>query len=535
MKYVINNIRLDLVADELELIKKVAKKLSVKEQDILFFRIIKESIDARRKNNITFVYSVVVEIQGKIRVTDIDIKELEEKKDETVISGHKKIINRPVIVGMGPCGLFTGLFLAEAGYKPLLIERGEDVNKRTQRVEDFWKNGKLSTESNVQFGEGGAGTFSDGKLTTRINDKECDRVLEILHECGAPEDILYKAKPHIGSDKLPVVVENIREKIKSLGGDVLFDTKLTDIEIINGEIASITTNGSNKIETNVVVLAIGHSSRDTFELLSLKGVAMIAKSFSIGVRVEHPQELINKAQYGESYKNPKLFAADYGLFQKIKNRTAYSFCMCPGGLVVASASEENTIVTNGMSEFQRNRENANSAFVVSVEPLDFESNKPLAGVEFQRKYEKLAFQLGGGRYAAPIQRLGDFLKGQKSQRIGIVKPSYTGETSLEDLNKCMPQYVGDTLKVAIGHFERKLKGFGMEDAILTGMETRTSSPVRILRDASFQSINVEGLFPAGEGAGYAGGITSAAVDGIKIARGVMMIYTATKGDGHASC
>ena len=537
MKYVVHNLRLDLSQEKKELLKRTAKKLNIKEKDILSFRMVKESIDARKKNKISFVYSVCVEVVGKIKRFDSDIKGLEEKKEaENWAYGDKKIVHRPVIIGMGPCGLFAGLILAQNGYKPLLIERGEDVYNRNLRVQDFWDKGHLSKESNVQFGEGGAGTFSDGKLTTRINDKACEQVLQILYESGAPEDILYKAKPHIGSDKLPKVVENIREKIKALGGEVWFNTKLEDIGLQDGKVREITLRKATKtqeslksytsikIDTNLVILAIGHSSRDTFEMLEKKGLAMEAKAFSIGLRIEHPQELINKAQYGDSHKNPKLFAADYALFQRIGSRTAYSFCMCPGGLVVASASEENTVVTNGMSERNRDRENANSAFVVSVEPGDFGGKGPLAGIEFQRKYEKLAFSLGGGGYGAPIQTLGDFLKGQKSQRIGEIQPSFTGRTTLTDLNLCMPQFVGDTLKAAVGSFEGKLKGFGREDALLTGMETRTSSPLRILRGDNFQAFQIEGLFPAGEGAGYAGGITSAAVDGIKVAKALMTQY-----------
>jgi uncharacterized FAD-dependent dehydrogenase len=524
MKYIINNLKVGLLKNKDQLMKLAANKLNIPEKDFLSFKIVKESLDARRKNNICFIYSVCVETLTKVRIKNSDIRELDELVEQEMKFGNEKIVNRPIVVGTGPCGLFAALFLAQNGYKPLVLERGEDVENRGKTVDAFWKFGILSKESNVQFGEGGAGTFSDGKLVTRINSPECDKVLKILYENGAPEDILYRAKPHIGSDNLPKVVENIRERIKSLGGEVLFNSKVTDIEIKNGAIYGITVNNTMKIEANVVIMAVGHSSRDTFDMLYNKGVAMEAKPFSIGVRIEHPQELVNKAQYGENFNHPSLSSADYSLFSKIGNRTAYSFCMCPGGLVVASASEENGIVTNGMSEYKRDRENANSAFVVSVSPSDFEGGNPLAGVDFQKKYESMAFKIGGGRYGAPIQKLGDFIRNQKSSSISSVKPSYTGETTWADLNECMPVFIGDTLKEAVELFDRKLKGFALEDAILTGMETRTSSPVRIPRNDTCQSINVMGIFPGGEGAGYAGGITSAAVDGIKIAKSVMSIF-----------
>lgn len=526
MKFIISNIRLPLdeSIDKLRTIS--AKKLGIIDSDIKDFKISKQSVDARRKPGISFVYSVVAEVDGNIKVPDnSDVRLLEQQPEEQLVYGSKRLKNRPVIVGSGPAGIFAGLILAANGYKPLIVERGESVEKRTEIVERYWRTGKLDPETNVQFGEGGAGTFSDGKLTTRINDVRCDRVLREFHKSGAHEEILYKAKPHIGTDVLKKVVADMRRRIIELGGDVSFNTKLTSIRIEGGCVTGIIVNGSDLIDAQAVILAVGHSSRDTYLELFNNGVPFIQKPFSIGVRIEHPQEIINKAQYGSAAGHKLLGAADYQLFYKTGDRTVYSFCMCPGGIVVASASEPDMIVTNGMSEFARNRENANSALVVSVGPDDFGSVHPLAGMDFQRKWERLAYEIGGRSNSAPVQRLEDFINGVNSGKLGNVMPSYTGDVKICDINACLPNFVTDPMKQSITYFDRKLKGFALKDAVLTGVETRTSSPVRIPRTESLEAEGIKGLYPAGEGAGYAGGIVSAAVDGIKIAEQVIRTYS----------
>lgn len=522
----INNISLKLEEDKEILKKRAAKKLKISESEIRNFKILKESLDARRKSDIKLVYHVELDCKKEEvlvkRLRDKDVK-LEEPYYEGVVKfGDKKLNNRPVVVGFGPAGIFAALTLAENGYKPIVIERGEDVDKRSDTVNNFWKTGKLNVESNVQFGEGGAGTFSDGKLTTRIKDNRCDYVLKKFVEAGAPEEITYLAKPHVGTDLLKGVVKNIRKKIIELGGEVLFSSKLEDIKDENGELKSIIVNG-REINCENLILAIGHSARDTYEMLHKNKVYMEPKAFAIGVRIEHPQEVINKSQYGEMHNHPKLKAAEYRLtYQSEKlNRAVYSFCMCPGGVVVSAASEENRLVTNGMSYHARDLDNANSALVVTVRPEDFEGDSPLKGMEFQRHYEALAYKLGGGGYKAPVQLVGDFMKDRVSTKIGKVRPSYTGGYIFEDLRKCLPSYVIEALKEAIPVFDKRIKGYGDKDAVLTGIETRTSAPVRIQRNENLESISVKGVYPAGEGAGYAGGIISAAVDGIKVAEKII--------------
>lgn len=525
MKISVNNIRASLDDDIAALKHLAAKKLHINTKDIKNFRITKESVDARRKNNIGLVYSVLVDVDGNFRFpNNPDIKIFEEKTEEALVKGSLKLIERPVVIGFGPAGMFAGLILAQNGYRPLIFERGESVEQRTLTVKTFWEKGELNTETNVQFGEGGAGTFSDGKLTTRINDSRCDKVLNEFYRNGAHEDILYKARPHIGSDILKNVVANMRKRIQELGGEINFNSKLTSVKIKDNKITGVVINGNTEVETNVIILAIGHSARDTFKMLYESGVVFEQKPFSIGVRIEHPQEIINTAQYGTAAGHPKLGPADYQLFYRTSDRTVYSFCMCPGGVVVASASEKDSIVTNGMSEFARDKENANSALVVSVSPGDYGSNHPLAGIDFQRYWERLAFQIGGKNYSAPSQMLGDFLKGTASERFNSVKPGYTGKVTPSDLNLCLPDFVTSPMKESIGYFNNKIKGFGMQDAVLTGVETRTSSPVRIPRTDLFEAMGLVGLYPAGEGAGYAGGIVSAAVDGIKIAEQVIRKY-----------
>jgi uncharacterized FAD-dependent dehydrogenase len=529
MKLIINNIRLSL-DDGIEQLKHAAaKKLRIRAEDLKNLRIIKKSIDARRKQGITLVYSVIVEIEKyKENMNDSDIRVYRELEQEALISGNIKLNNRPVIIGSGPAGLFAGLLLSQNGYRPYILERGECVEERSKTVQRYWETGELDLESNIQFGEGGAGTFSDGKLTTRINDHRCNYILEKFHEMGAHEEILYKSRPHVGSDVLKNVLINMRRKIESFGGKMRFKSKVTSLNINNGKITGVIVNGNEEIDTDVVILAIGHSARDTFETLLKQGIRLVQKPFSIGVRIEHPQQLINRAQYGELAGHPKLSAADYQLFYKTGARTVYSFCMCPGGIVVAAASEPCTIVTNGMSEFARDRENANSALVVSVGPEDFGGTHPLAGIEFQRKWEKRAFDIAGKNNSAPVQRLEDFVRGAASNRLGTVRPSYTGQIELSDINLCLPEFITNPMKESIGYFDSKIKGFGMDDAILTGVETRTSSPVRIPRDGDLEAIGIKGLYPAGEGAGYAGGIVSAAVDGLRVAEQIIRTYAPPK-------
>ncbi len=525
MKLMITDLRLQLNSGPEELKRMAARKLGINVTEFNQFKITKEAIDARRKPDVSRVYSVLAEIpDSRSYRKGREIREISEEPEMPINPGCLKLKGRPVIIGSGPAGIFAALTLAAGGYKPLVLERGGCVEARTAAVDTYWKGGKLDPECNVQFGEGGAGTFSDGKLTTRINDRRCDKVLQEFYRAGAAEEILYKSKPHIGSDVLRTVVANMRSRLIGLGGEIRFGTRVTSILIDGGRVTGVVANGSEEIETGVVVLAIGHSARDTFDSLHKSGISMVPKPFSIGVRIEHPQELINRAQYGAAGINAALGAADYQLFYKNAGRTAYTFCMCPGGVVVASASEPDTIVTNGMSYFARDTENANSAFVVSVEPEDFGSSQVLAGVEFQRLWERHAYELGGGEGTAPVQRLADFMEGRSSKAAGCVKPSYTGSVAFADLNGCLPGYVSASMKEAAAYFDRRLKGFAMKDAILTGVETRTSSPVRILRGDTLEAVGTGGLYPAGEGAGYAGGIVSAAVDGMRVAEQIIRTY-----------
>ncbi|MCR4945142.1 MAG: NAD(P)/FAD-dependent oxidoreductase [Clostridium sp.] len=526
----INNINLSIDEPKELVKKKVAKELRIKEDEIINYTIIKESIDARKKDNIKFNYCIDVNCNGEKRILSKakckDAKIEEEEFEEKTPHGTKKMNSRPVVIGFGPAGIFATLTLAQQGYKPIVFERGEDAETRTRTVESFWKGeSDLNLESNVQFGEGGAGAFSDGKLTTRIKDKRCRFVLKELVQAGAPEEIMYEGKPHVGTDILKDVVMNIREQIKSLGGEVHFNSRLESINVKDGVLKSIVVNGS-EIPCEALVLAIGHSSRDTYEMLHRQGIFMESKPFAIGVRIEHPQEIINVSQYGKFANHPRLKAADYRLTyqSRANNRGVYSFCMCPGGVVVAAASEEKRLVSNGMSYHARDLENANSALVVTVGPNDFEGNSPLNGMEFQRHYESLAYNLGGGNYKAPVQLVGDFLKDQKSTKIGKVNPSYTAGYELRELKECLPSYVIDTLKEGITVFDNRIKGYAMDDAVLTGIETRTSAPVRLSRNDNLESISAKGLYPSGEGAGFAGGIISAAVDGIKVAEKIIAEY-----------
>ena len=513
--------------------KKIAKKLKLSVDKISGYNIIKESLDARKKQDLKFTYAINIDLQNEEalvkKLKDKDILVEKEGYKADVICGVEELKHRPVVVGMGPSGLFAALLLARKGYKPLVFERGEDVDARTITVDKFWESGALNKESNVQFGEGGAGTFSDGKLTTRIKDNRCDFVLDALIEHGSPADIKYKGKPHVGTDILKGVVKNIREEIKSRGGEVHFNSKVEGITRENGRVKSVIVNGE-EILADEVIFAIGHSSRDTYKMLFENEVFMEAKPFSIGVRVEHPQKGINENQYGPYATHPKLGAAEYRLVYQSKElgRAVYSFCMCPGGVVVNAASEDGRLCVNGMSYHARDKDNANSALVVTVGPKDYGSDHPLAGMEFQRKYEELAFKVGGSDYKIPVQLLGDFMEDRVTTELKSVVPSVAPNHVFRDLRECLPDYVVTAIKEAVPDFERKIEGFGHADSVLTGVETRTSAPVTLKRDERLQSISLEGLYPAGEGAGFAGGIISAAVDGIKVAERIIEKYAPMK-------
>ncbi|MFZ5651884.1 MAG: NAD(P)/FAD-dependent oxidoreductase [Bacillota bacterium] len=524
----VSDIKLPVDADERkDLLKAAARRLKVKEKEIIGFKIYRRSVDARR-DTVFFVYTIDVDLANEDRVlsgtADRGIARTPDMAYYYVDPGQERMTARPVVVGSGPAGLFAALMLAEMGYGPRVFERGGDVDSRTAAVERFWNNGVLDPESNVQFGEGGAGTFSDGKLTTLIRDKRCGKVLEELVLAGAPGEIMYINKPHVGTDILKVVVKNLRKKIMGLGGEVRFNSRISDILISGGRVVGVMADGLGEVEAGVVVLAIGHSSRDTFRMIYDRGIHVAPKAFSLGVRVEHPQRLIDLAQYKHSAGHEKLGPADYKLvYHDSGGRSCYTFCMCPGGVVVAATSEAGCVVTNGMSFFARDRENANSALLVGITPDDFGSSHPLAGIELQRKWEKKAFEAGGGEYRAPAQTVGDFLAGKPSTGLGSVAPSYPRGVVPSDLRKCLPDYVAAVIRRAIAGFDGKLKGFAHPGAVLTGVETRSSSPVRILRNHLHEA-SVEGLFPAGEGAGYAGGIISSAVDGIRVAEAVASKY-----------
>lgn len=507
----------------------ILSRLKIKEEELIGFEIFKKSIDARKKSEeIFFVYTVDIDVHSEERVLgkykSKGITLTPDLSYKGVQLGTEKMTERPVIIGMGPAGLFAGLMLSKNGYQPIILERGENVETRTTKINQFWNDGLLDPESNVQFGEGGAGAFSDGKLTTLINDRRCRTILEEFIKAGAPQEILYKSKPHIGTDLLKPIVKNIRQEIITHGGEVRFKTKVTDFIIKDGKIDAVIINDNERIPCKILLLAIGHSARDTFGVLHRRGIQLNQKSFSIGVRIEHPQAIIDRAQYGDATGYPGLGAADYKLAYHSKNgRSAYTFCMCPGGYVVAAASEAKGIVTNGMSKFKRDEDNANSALLVGVTPADFPNQHPLAGIEFQRKWEQLAYQLAGENYRAPAQLTGDFLADQPSNQWGSVQPSYKPGVTFAHLNNCLPDYVIATLKEAILYFNTRIRDFAMPDSILTGVETRSSSPVKIYRDGNHLS-NIHGLYPMGEGAGHAGGIMSSAVDGFKTAENIMKKY-----------
>ena len=534
----------------------IAKRLSLAESDIVEFSIFKRGTDARKRDAILLVYTVDVAVKNEAAL----LKKLksDQRISITPDTSYKFIAHapslqsspvkgggvkhseklRPVVVGFGPAGIFAALILAQSGFKPIVLERGKAVRERTKDTWGMWRKGELNPESNVQFGEGGAGTFSDGKLYSQIKDNGFygRKVLNEFVKAGAPPEILYLSHPHIGTFKLVGMVEAMRADIIALGGEIRFESRVDDIAIDNGKIQGVTLASGDHIATNHLILAIGHSARDTFELVHQRGIYIEAKPFAIGFRIEHPQSLIDKARYGNHHHEvqKQLGAADYKLVHHAENgRAAYSFCMCPGGTVVAAASEAGGVVVNGMSQYSRNERNANSGIVVGIDPVDFEADysgdptyHPLAGMALQRQLESQAYVLGGSNYQAPAQLLGDFLNGTPSTQLGAVQASYTPGVTMGDLSKALPEYAISAIKEALPAFGRQIKGYDLPDALLTGVETRTSSPVRIKRDeVTMQSVNTQGLYPTGEGAGYAGGIFSAAVDGIKAAEAVALSLT----------
>ena len=519
----IEEIGLNLDADESLLKAKIAQILGLPESEIISYITIKKAIDSRKKSEVIFVYSVDVQVKDINSIKEWSVRH--RARIQTPYSYEIKIAqplnNRPIVVGSGPSGLFASLALATAGLKPLLIERGQELDLRIESVNQFFKSGVLNPESNIQFGEGGAGTFSDGKLYTLINDPRSQYIFSELVEAGAPVEILTSATPHIGTDKLRQIVKNIRHKIINLGGEVRFNTILTELEIKDDKIVAAIFNHSEKVATDNLILATGHSARDTYEMLYKNKVQISAKPFAIGLRIEHLRDDINKAQYGNFWNHPKISAAKYKLVEHVVGeRSVYTFCMCPGGLVIAAASEAGGLVTNGMSYYSQAGNNSNSALLVPVTPDDFGSDHPLAGLEFQRFWEKKAYEAGGSNYQAPAQLVGDFLAGRASSKFGKVKSTYLPSVKLTSLDSCLPDYVIRSLKKAIPLMAHKIKGFADSDTLLTGIETRTSSPVRLFRDTKCQS-NIAGLYPCGEGAGYAGGIVSSAIDGLTVAEAII--------------
>ncbi|PNG14287.1 NAD(P)/FAD-dependent oxidoreductase [Stutzerimonas stutzeri] len=526
----INELQLPLDHPAEALRQAIIARLGIKDAELLDFSVFKRSYDARKKNSeITFVYIIDADVTDEDKVLgrlaeDRNIRVSPDTGYYPVGQAPEGLSERPLVVGFGPCGLFAALTLAQMGFRPIVLERGRDVRSRTKDTWALWRKKVLSPESNVQFGEGGAGLFSDGKLYSQIKDPKFygRKVMHEFVRAGAPEEIMFVSKPHIGTFRLTGVVSTMREEIKALGGEVRFDSRVVDFIIEDGRIQGVRMADGEELRSRYVVLALGHSSRDTFRMLHERGVYIEAKPFAVGFRIEHPQSLIDNARLGKYAGHPELGAADYKLVYHAKNgRAVYSFCMCPGGTVVAATSEPNRVVTNGMSQYSRNERNANAGIVVGISPEEDFPGGPLAGVELQERLESRAFELGGSDYCAPGQLVGDFIRGRASSAFGEVEPSYKPGVRLGDLAPSLPDYVIEAIREALPAFGKQIRGFDRADAVLTGIETRTSSPVRIKRDnESLQSINTRGLYPAGEGAGYAGGILSAGVDGIKVAEAV---------------
>ena len=527
----LTEIKLPLAHAEGEIKAAILRRLGIADDELIGYVMFKRGVDARKPNAILFTYTLDVALRDEAAILarfkgNPQVSATPDTSYHFVARAPQNLSSRPVIIGMGPAGLFAGLILAQSGFRPLILERGKEVRERTKDTFGLWRQGVLNPESNVQFGEGGAGTFSDGKLYSQIKDPRylSRKVLEEFVKAGAPEEILYESHPHIGTFRLVGMVEKMRETIQSLGGEIRFGSRVDDIEIQNGQVTGMVLVNGEHIATNHLVLAVGHSARDTFEMIYKRGIYIEAKPFSIGLRIEHPQSLIDAARYGKNAGSPLLGAADYKLVHHASNgRSVYSFCMCPGGTVVAAASEPGRVVTNGMSQYSRNERNANSGIVVGITPEQDYPGDALAGVEFQRRWESRAFELGGSNYQAPGQLVGDFLAGRPSTKFGAVQPSYTPGVHLTDLSSALPDYAIAAIREALPAFAKQIKGFDLPDAVLTGVETRTSSPIRIKRNNDdLQSINTKGLYPTGEGAGYAGGILSAAVDGIRVAEAVAL-------------
>jgi uncharacterized FAD-dependent dehydrogenase len=525
----LTEVKLPLDHPESAIESAILQRLGIAANELVGYSIARRGYDARKPRAIVFVYTLDVELKNEPAVLerlhgDRRVALAPDTGYRFVAQAPSGLATRPVVIGTGPAGLFAGLILAQMGFRPIILERGKAVRERTKDTFGLWREGKLDPESNVQFGEGGAGTFSDGKLHSQIKDPKHHgkKVLTEFVKAGAPPEILYVSKPHIGTFRLVSMVEKMRSSIEALGGEVRFQSRVADIAIDGGQVRGVILADGERIAAEHVVLAVGHSARDTFQMLYERGVHIEAKPFSIGFRIEHPQSLIDRCRFGKNAGNPLLGAADYKLVHHCANgRSVYSFCMCPGGQVVAAASEPGCVVTNGMSQYSRNERNANSGIVVDISPADYPGH-PLAGIAFQRRWEGRAFELGGGNYHAPGQLVGDFLAGKPSTAFGSVLPSYTPGVHLCDLSSALPDYAIVAIREALPAFDKQLKGFAMRDAVLTGVETRTSSPVRVTRNEDFQSVNTRGLYPAGEGAGYAGGILSAAVDGIKVAEAVAL-------------
>lgn len=520
---------LDYASEIANLRKLVLSKYNIKPNQLLSIRIFKKAIDARRKSNVHYVFTidmVLADEQSLLEKNHVNISISPNIEYTYPKSGSAELVRQPIIVGFGPSGIFAALILSRKGYDPIILERGMDVDTRTVEWNRFIETREFKEEASIQFGEGGAGTFSDGKLTTLINDTRCKFVLSELVKAGAHPEILYVNRPHVGTDILKVVIKNIRNEIIKNGGTIRFGAKVTDFKIQNDQLVGVVINNQETIPTNVCLLGIGHSARDTFQMIYENKLKIEPKAFSVGVRIEHLQSAIDKAQYGPFATHKALGPADYKLsYHSENNRTAYTFCMCPGGYVVNATSEPEMVVTNGMSYSRRDFVNANSALMVNVTPNDFEDSHPLAGMHFQQEIERKAFHLGGKNYDAPVQLVGDFLNVKKSKEFGTVKPSYLPGLHFINMDDLLPEFVTKTLREAIPYFDSKINGFASKDALLTGPETRSSSPVRLLRDDSHQS-NILGIYPMGEGAGYAGGIMSSAVDGIKTAEKIIEAYSA---------